>query len=200
MQKIAFGEGYELVKNPNYWNAANVKLEKLNFRFIPDPSTALVALDQGDIDGQWEVPSADLPNLKANSDALQIIPSYGTTYYEINCSKAPYDNPKVRLALAMALDRTALIENVLQTTDSPAYSLIAPGYMVDGVAYDEGRSNFGLSATADVAGEPGYQSERFHRRVGRLLREYPGPELRCGRHGMGSRLHASHDILPPETQ
>ena len=152
MQKIAFGEGYELVKNPNYWNAANVKLEKLNFRFIPDPSTALVALDQGDIDGQWEVPSADLPSLKANSDALQIIPSYGTTYYEVNCSKAPYDNPKVRLALAMALDRTAIIENVLQSTDSPAYSLIAPGYSVDGVAYDEGRSNFGLSATADVEG------------------------------------------------
>jgi len=152
MQKIAFGEGYELVKNPNYWNAANVKLEKLNFRFIPDPSTALVALDQGDIDGQWEVPSSDLPNLKANNDALQIIPSYGTTYYEINCSKAPYDNPKVRLALAMALDRTALIESVLQTTDSPAYSLIAPGYSVDGVAYDEGRSNYGLSATADVEG------------------------------------------------
>ncbi|RKX73331.1 MAG: peptide ABC transporter substrate-binding protein [Spirochaetes bacterium] len=152
MQKIAFGEGYELVKNPNYWNAANVKLEKLNFRFIPDPSTALVALDQGDIDGQWEVPSADLPSLKASSDALQIIPSYGTTYYEVNCSKAPYDNPKVRLALAMALDRTAIIENVLQSTDNPAFSLIAPGYSVDGVAYDEGRSNYGLSATADVEG------------------------------------------------
>ena len=152
MKEISFGEGYELVKNPNYWNAANVKLEKLNFRFIPDPSTALVALDKGDIDGSWEVPSADLPNLKATSDALQIIPSYGTTYYEVNCSKAPYDNPKVRQALAMAIDRTALIENVLQSTDNPAYSLIAPGYSVDGVAYDEGRSDYGLSATADVEG------------------------------------------------
>ena len=70
----------------------------------------------------------------------------------MNCSKAPYDNPKVRLALAMALDRTAIIENVLQSTDNPAFSLIAPGYSVDGVAYDEGRSNYGLSATADVEG------------------------------------------------
>ncbi len=152
MEEISFGEGYELVKNENYWNAANVKLEKLNFRFIPDPSTALVALEKGDIDGQWEVPSADLPSLKANSDALQIIPSYGTTYYEINCAKAPYDNPKVRLALSMALDRTSLIENVLQSTDQPAFSLIAPGYSVDGMAYDEGRSDFGLSPMADVEG------------------------------------------------
>ncbi len=152
MQKISFGEGYELVRNENYWNAANVKLDSVNFRFIPDPSTALVALENGDIDGQWEVPSADLPNLKATSDALQIIPSYGTTYYEINCSKAPYDDPLVRRALAMALDRTSLIENVLQSTDNPAFSLIAPGYSVDGVAYDSGRSSYGLSATADVAG------------------------------------------------
>ena len=152
MQKITFGEGYELVRNEYYWNAANVKLDKVNFRFIPDPSTALVALEQGDIDGQWEVPSADLPSLKASSDALQIIPSYGTTYYEINCSKAPYDDPKVRQALAMALDRRALIENVLQSTDEAAFSLIAPGYSVNGVAYDADRSDFGLSATADVAG------------------------------------------------
>ncbi len=152
MKKISFGEGYELVKNPNYWNAANVRLDNLNFRFIPDPSTALVALEQGDIDGSYDVPSADLPSLKANSDALQIIPSYGTTFYEVNTSKAPYDNPKVRLALAMALDRTAIIEDVLQTTDNPAYSLIAPGYSVDGVAYDKGRSNFGLSPRADVDG------------------------------------------------
>ncbi len=152
MKKISFGEGYELVKNPYYWNADNVKLEKLNFRFIPDPSTALVALDKGDIDGSWGVPLSDLPNLKATSDALQIIPSYATTFYDVNCAKAPYDNPKVRKALAMALDRTALIENVLQSTDSPAYSLVAPGYSVDGIAYEEGRSSFGLSATADVEG------------------------------------------------
>ena len=152
MKEISFGEGYELVKNENYWNAANVKLEKLNFRFIPDPSTALVALEKGDIDGQWEVPPADLPSLKAASDALQIIPSYGTTYYEVNCSKAPYDDPKVRLALAKAIDRTAIIENVLQSTDMPAYSLIAPGYSVDGVAYDAGRSDYGLAPTADVEG------------------------------------------------
>ncbi len=152
MAKISFGEGYELVKNEYYWNAANVKLDKLNFRFIPDPSTALVALEQGDIDGSWEVPSADLPTLKATNPALQIVPSYGTTYYEINTTKAPYDDPRVRLALAKAIDRTALIENVLQTTDEPAFSLIAPGYSVDGVAYEEGRSDYGLSATADVEG------------------------------------------------
>ena len=66
----------------------------------------------------------------------------------------------------MALDRTSLIENVLQSTDQPAFSLVAPGYSVDGVAYEDGRSDYGLSATADVAGaqamlaEAGYPRRR----------------------------------------
>jgi oligopeptide transport system substrate-binding protein len=150
MSEINFGEGYVLAKNENYWDAENVTLETLEFRFIPDPSTALIAVEQGDVDGSWEVPSADLPTLKASSDALQIIPSYGTTYYEINTTKAPFDDVKVRMALNMAIDRTAIIENVLQSTDQPAYSLIAPGYSVDGVAYEDGRSDYGLAATAQV--------------------------------------------------
>ncbi len=150
MAEINFGKGYLLVKNENYWDAANVKLDSVEFRFIPDPSTALIAVEQGDVNGSMTVPAADLPTLKATSDALQIIPSYGTTYYEINTTKAPFDDVKVRMALAMAIDRTALIENVLQSTDEPAYSMIAPGYSVDGVAYEEGRSNYGLAPTAQV--------------------------------------------------
>lgn len=150
MAEINFGKGYLMVKNENYWDADSVMLESLEFRFIPDPSTALIAVEQGDVDGSMTVPAADLPTLKATSDALQIIPSYGTTYYEVNMSKAPYDDVKVRMALAMALDRTALIENVLQSTDQPAYSLVAPGYSVDGVAYEEGRPDYGLAATAQV--------------------------------------------------
>ncbi|MCG8453012.1 MAG: peptide ABC transporter substrate-binding protein [Spirochaetales bacterium] len=152
MEEIAFGEGYTLVKNEHYWDAANVRLEEVAFRFIPDPSTALTALENGDIDGQYTIPSADLPTLKATSDALQIVPTYASTYYEINCSKAPFDDVRVRQALAMALDRQAIIENVLQSTDQPAFSLVAPGYSVNGVAYEEGRSDYGLSATANVEG------------------------------------------------
>ena len=44
MAEINFGKGYLLVKNENYWDAANVKLDSVEFRFIPDPSTALIAV------------------------------------------------------------------------------------------------------------------------------------------------------------
>lgn len=150
MTEYNFNESVVMVKNPNYWNAENVKLEKLTFRFILDSSTALTAYENGEIDGFRSVSAADLPTLKAESDALRTVPSFATTYYLFNCKNEVLQDLKVRQALNLALDRTALIENVLQSTDSPAYALISPGYSVDGVDYTEGRSTYGLSATADV--------------------------------------------------
>ena len=150
MSEFNFGESVVLTKNPNYWNAANVSLEKLTFRYILDASTALSAFESGEVDGIRNVPPADLPRLKTESEALQIVPSFATTYYLYNYQNETLKDAKVRQALSLAIDRTAIIENVLQSTDSPAFGLVAPGYSVDGVDYTEGRSSYGLSATANV--------------------------------------------------
>ena len=148
--EMKFGEGLTLVKNENYWDAANVKLEEVTYRYILDMSTALSAFESGEIDGMMSVPSADLPRLKTESDALSIWPAFGTTYYLINNNVEPLNDPLVRKALNLAIDRTALIDNVMQSTDTPALALVGPGYAVDGVDFTEGRSDFGLSATANV--------------------------------------------------
>ncbi|MDR2566096.1 MAG: peptide ABC transporter substrate-binding protein [Bifidobacteriaceae bacterium] len=149
MEEINLGESYVLVKNPNYWDAANVKLEKITFRMIPDPSTALVAFEGGEIEGQLTVPSSDIARLKTSDSGLVVTPAYATTWYNINNTKAPYDNVLVRKALNLAVDRDALINEVLQNGGSPAYSPVAPGYTVDGEEYAEGRSTFDLSPKAD---------------------------------------------------
>ena len=104
----------------------------------------------GEVDGIISVPSSDYARLKAENAGLQVYPSYGTVYYNINCSVEPYDDPLVRKALCLAIDRQSLIDNVVQVDAEPAYSFLAPGYMVDGVDITEGRSDYGLSATADV--------------------------------------------------
>ena len=147
---MSFGEGVTLVKNENYWNAANVQLEEVEYRYILDMSTALSAFESGEIDGMMSVPSADLPRLKAESDSLTIWPAFGTTYYLLNNAVEPLDDPLVRQALNLAIDRTALIDSVMQSTDTPALALVGPGYVVDGEDFTEGRSDFGLSTTANV--------------------------------------------------
>ena len=150
MEQINLGEGYVLVKNENYWDADNVTLEKLTFRFILDSATALTAYESGDVDGIRSIPSADYARLVASNAGVNVVPNYGTVYYNINCSKAPYDNPLVRKALNLAIDRKTIIENVVQIDAEPAYSFLAPGYGVDGKDITADRSTFGLSETADV--------------------------------------------------
>ena len=150
--EMNMGESMVLEKNENYWNAENVTLEKLTFRYVLDTSTALTAYESGEVDGVRTVPSSDLARLKAENAGLVSTPNYGTVYYDINCSKEPYNNPLVRKALNLAIDREALINNVAQVDGQPAYSFLAPGYVVDGKDVTEGRSDFGLSSTADVEG------------------------------------------------
>lgn len=150
ISEMNFGESVVLVKNENYWNAENVKLEEITFRYILEQSTALSAFEAGEIDGSREVPPADLPRLKAESDSLQIVPSFGTTYYLINNKVKPLDDVRVRKALNLALDRTDLIENVLQSTDEIASSLVSPGYMINGKDYTEGRPNHDITPNANV--------------------------------------------------
>ncbi len=148
--KLTINEDVVLEKNENYWNADAVEMEKITFRYILDKATALTAYETGEVDGIVSIPSGDYQRLVAEDAGVQVYPSYATTYYLINNSVEPYNDPLVRKALNLAIDRDAIINNVVQTEATPAYSFLAPGYMVDGVDITEGRSDFGISSTADV--------------------------------------------------
>lgn len=149
VSKISFGESIVLTKNEHYWNVDKVKLEEITIRFIENKSTALAAFEKGEIDGFRAIPPADIPRLKAESDAFQVVPSMATTFFLINNKHKPLDNVKVRQALSLAVDRTDLIENVLQSTDKPAYGLVSPGYVLNGADFNTGKT-YGLAATAKV--------------------------------------------------
>jgi len=147
---IKMGEGVVLQKNEHYWNAGAVKLAEINFRFILEPATALSAFEKGEIDGFREVPASDIPRLRTSSDSLHIVPSFGTTFYDVNTTKKPYSDPKVRRALALALDRDELIDNVLQAPSTPTLALVSPGYVFGGVDFTEAHKKYNFSSKASV--------------------------------------------------
>ena len=147
---MTLGESITLEKNPYYYDADKVQLDKVTFRYITDNATALLAYEAGEIDGMNQVPASDYARLKANDEGFVLTPSYGTTYWDFNCAAEPFDNVLVRKAFNLAIDRYTLINDVLQMDAEPAYSFIAPGYVVDGVDYTDDRSTFGLSDEADV--------------------------------------------------
>tara|TARA_R110002124_G_scaffold9586_22_gene49362 strand:+ start:4421 stop:6001 length:1581 start_codon:yes stop_codon:yes gene_type:complete len=144
------GESVVFEKNPEYYDADAVSLDKLTFRLIPDPATALAAMEAGDVDGIEAVPAPEIPRLSVESDAFMVVPALGTTYAFFNTHQAPLDNLKVREALSMAIDRSEIVEFVLQSADIPALGLVPPGMTVNGEEFTEGRDTFGLADTAEV--------------------------------------------------
>lgn len=144
------GKSVVFEKNPNYYDADAVSLDKLTFRLIPDPATALAAMEAGDVDGIEAVPAPEIPRLSVESDAFMVVPALGTTYAFFNPAQKPFDDVRVRKALSMAIDREEIVEFVLQSADIPALGLVPPGMIVDGQEFTEGRDDFGLAPTAQV--------------------------------------------------
>ena len=152
MSEINLGESFVLVKNPYYYDADKVNLEKITFRFIADLGTSLMAYENGDINGMQSIPTTDMARLKAEDAGVVMTPSYGTVWYDFNCAKAPFDNVLVRKAFSLAVDRTAIIEDVVQTEADPAYSFMAPGYVINGEDLMDTASNNDISDEADIEG------------------------------------------------
>lgn len=150
ISEISTGEKIVLAKNEHYWDAANVKMEEVTLRYILDNSTALTAYESNEVDGIRNIPTSDYARLKAEDAGVYSVPNYGTVYYNINCEREPYNNPLVRKALNLAIDRDDIIKNVVQLDATPAYNFLAPGYIVDGKDITEGVSDRGLSEKANA--------------------------------------------------
>lgn len=101
------GEKIELTRNDNYFGD-KAKIKDVIVRVIPEPSTASIALEKGEIDYLWEVTGDALKTLQQNSE-IEIIhkETMETTQLILNCSKPPFDNADLRRAIAYAIDRDA---------------------------------------------------------------------------------------------
>lgn len=116
-----------LEKNPDYWNAGFPKLDKLVFKVIPENTARLTALTSGEIDMMDGLNPDDAQTVKDNSD-LQLIlrPSMNLGFVGFNIEKKPLDNPKVREALAYAINKPAIIEAFFAGLGQPAVNPMPP--------------------------------------------------------------------------
>lgn len=116
----------ELIKNPHYWDAAAVKLPKLEFLFLDSAGTVLAMFERKQIDIGDHLPASEVPRLLA-AGKVKILPQLGVGYYSFNVKKAPFDQLKIRKAFQLALDRRLLVTQVLQGGQQPALALVPPG-------------------------------------------------------------------------
>ncbi len=118
----------KIVKNDKFYDAANVKIDIVNYIPTEDRSTAMKRLEAGELDSNDDIPTEQLAELKAKfGDQVRLGPLLGTYYYAFKLDKAPWDNVKLRHAISMAIDRDLLAEKVWTNTMIPAYSFVPPG-------------------------------------------------------------------------
>lgn len=124
-------------KNPNYWNAEAIKLDKLEFELIEDSNAAYSAYTSGEVDMIKDVPTEEIPSLQGN-DNFHVEPIIGTYYVSLNLQKEYFQDARVRKALSLAIDRNYVANTLMQGTYSPASSIVGPGWLdTDGSSFAE---------------------------------------------------------------
>ena len=121
------GDRVELVRNDDYWGEPAM-LSAATFQFIPDPAAAAAAMLAGDVDA---FPNFPAPELMAQFEAdprfaVVIGSTEGETILATNNARAPFDDLRVRQAMAHAIDRWALIEGAMYGYGTPIGSHFAP--------------------------------------------------------------------------
>jgi len=109
------GTEYVLDPNPNYWRGPDwFQNSGVVFRVVPDASTREQLLKAGDVDVALGIPFSDLSQLAGDPNvAIHAIPTTRIYHLGMNLNKPPFDNVKVRQAVAMAIPYQAIVENVI---------------------------------------------------------------------------------------
>mgnify|MGYP003291813200 FL=1 len=122
------GSHIMMSKNPNYWNADAIKLDKIKFNLMEDANAAYSAFQTGEVLLIKDVPTEEIPSLEGNPE-FHVDPIIGTYYLSLNTQVEPFTNPLVRKALSLAIDREYVANTIMQGTYSAAYNFMGPGWM-----------------------------------------------------------------------
>jgi oligopeptide transport system substrate-binding protein len=121
------GSFIDLTRNQNYWNAANVGIEKVRYVNVESEATELHEYMAGELDMTFTLPLADIKRISDQlGPQVQIDTTLGTTFLALNLSNPELRDHNVREALSIAVDRDAIAQHVLPGV-RPAYTLVASG-------------------------------------------------------------------------
>ena len=117
-----------VVKNENYWGAADVKLDKVIFYPIEDDAAAIRRFEAGELDTVYNFSAEQIKRLKEKyGDEVHVSPALSSYYYAFDMRNKPFDDIRVRKALSMAVDRDFLTQEIFSGAYLPLYSVVPPG-------------------------------------------------------------------------
>ncbi|GAA4709559.1 peptide ABC transporter substrate-binding protein [Brevibacillus fulvus] len=172
-------------KNENYWDKDNVKLDRVEFSMVNDSNTELQMYENGELD--WagaplnSLPVDVVPALKEEGKVITQ-PIAGTYWYKFNTEQPPFNNVKIRKAFAYAINRQAIIDNILQLNQLPALgavpqsmSLNPDGYFKDNDVETakkllaEGMQELGISKLPEIT--LSYNTDSNHEKIAQAIQD-----------------------------
>ena len=118
-----------LVKNPLYWDATNTQSAIIDILPVGSPSTAFNLYESGSADVVWdkdEIPQELLDVLLKRPD-FHRFNFLGTYFIRFNVTRKPFDDPRVRRALALAVDKDLLVKKIMRAGEQPASHFVPDG-------------------------------------------------------------------------
>jgi oligopeptide transport system substrate-binding protein len=118
----------KVVRNPHYWDNASNKMEEVYFYATEDLNAELQRFRALELDMTEIIPAAQIGFIRENlADELVIAPYLGSYYYGFNVTRAPFkDNPKLRRALSLAVNRDVITKQILNLGQISSYGFVPP--------------------------------------------------------------------------
>ena len=114
-------------RNPRYWDNAHTVINKVTYLPISSEAADINRYKAGEIDIVYTVPINQFAQLKKTlGEQLNVSPQLATYYYQFNTTRPPFNDPCVRRALNMALDKEIIAEKVLGQGQRPAWLVSQP--------------------------------------------------------------------------
>ncbi|WP_320129468.1 peptide ABC transporter substrate-binding protein [uncultured Sphaerochaeta sp.] len=144
-----------VTKNQNYWDKANVKLDKVIFYASDSDTTNYNMYINGEIDWLTTVPNDQIKAASMRDD-YQSAPQLSTYYYVFQNEKAPVNDVRVRKALALAVDRQALVDGVTKAGQIPAWGIVPPMAGYESLAFPYEDQSEAVAAAQKLLADAGY--------------------------------------------
>lgn len=114
-------------RSPTYWDRENVKLDAIHFHPVDNIETEERMFRTGQLHKTNELPIAKIATYKREMpEVYREDPYYGVYFYRLNTTRPPLNDKRVRRALALAIDRQSIVENVSRGGQQPAFNLVPP--------------------------------------------------------------------------
>lgn len=178
-----------LEKSESYWDAENVALETVNVAMVESETTQMTMFDAGEIDflgAPFGTIALDAIDRLKSEDKLQVSDLSGIYWYKFNTKDEVMQNENIRKALALSIDREALISNIVKGEQEPALGMVPNS--VEGFGDDEGYfkdadieeakkyleaglKELGLASPADLEVKVSYNTSEAHSAIAQFIQQ-----------------------------